>query len=131
MTELNKQTTWKQRRGWLVVAVVYAAIFLTILWFAYQGKLPTGLTQNDKPAHLILYAIATFLGHRAFNRRTVTFGKVALPAFPLGFALFTIAEELAQSFSPNRSLDAWDLVMSLVGIGVGYGLAQIGSKHKG
>lgn len=130
MADLNKRTRWQQHRGWLFLAIGYAAIFITILIFAYQGKLPAFLTQNDKLAHVILYAIAAFVGHRACNRRSLKLGRFALPAFPLGFTVFTIAEELFQSLSPNRSLDAWDLVASLVGIGLGYGLAQVGSRRQ-
>lgn len=128
MSELNNRPRRIQSRGWLVLAIVYAAIFGTILVFAYQGKLPGFLTQNDKLAHVILYAIATFIGHRVFNRRAIVLGSLSLPAFPFGFTLFTIAEELFQSLSPNRSLDAWDLIASFAGIGIGYGLAQVGRK---
>lgn len=130
MAELNKRTRWQQNQGWLFLAIGYAVIFVTILIFAYQGKLPAVLTQNDKPAHVILYAIATFVGHRACNRRSLKLGRFSLPAFPLGFTVFTIAEELFQSLSPNRSLDAWDLIASLVGIGLGYGLAQVGKGRR-
>jgi VanZ family protein len=130
VAELNKRTRWQQNRGWIFLAVGYAAIFVTILIVAYQGKLPAFLTQNDKPAHVILYAIATFVGHRACHRRSLQLGRFNLPAFPFGFTVFTIAEELFQSFSPNRSLDAWDLVASFVGIGLGYGLAQMGSGRR-
>lgn len=135
MTELNKPTRQRQSRNqsriWLGLAIAYTGIFLTIMVCAYLGKLPGFLTQNDKVAHLLLYAIATFIGHRALNRRSIAFKTLALPAFPLLFTLFTTVEELLQSLSPNRSLDLWDLIASFAGIGLGYGSAEVGKGRKG
>jgi len=126
----KQRSSVKRRWVWVLVALGYAAVFIAILVFAYLGKLPGFLTQNDKPAHFILYAIATFVGHRAFNRRSVSWGNLSFPAFPLGFALFTIVEELLQSLSPNRTLDSWDLIASLAGTLMGYGLAEIGRRKE-
>lgn len=124
----NNLQDLRKRWIWILLSVVYAGIFLTILVFAYQGNLPAFLTQNDKLAHLVLYAIATFVGHRAFNRHRLSLVNRSLPTFPFLFLLFTIAEELVQSFSPNRSLDAWDLIASIAGIGAGYWLAERGKQ---
>jgi VanZ family protein len=129
MAEHKKNLTHWSRWTWTGLAIVYAGIFCTILLFAYQGKLPGILTQNDKLAHVILYAIATFVGHRAFNRRRIKVASRLLPLFPCLFMLFTIIEELVQSFSPNRTLDGWDLIASVVGIGLGYGLAALGRSR--
>lgn len=120
MSDQKKRQSFS-RWVWILLAVVYAGIFLTILVLAYQGKLPSILTQNDKLAHVILYAIASFIGHWVFNHRRVQFGNVRLPLFPVLFTLFTIAEELMQSLSPNRSLDIWDLIASFAGIGLATG----------
>jgi len=119
-----KSSTVKVNWVWSILAVLFAIIFIGILIGAYSGNLPPILTQNDKPAHLILYAIATFLGHRAFNRRRMRLLSFSLPLFPTLFAIFTIVEEGLQSLSPNRSLDAIDLVMSLIGVAIGYWLAE-------
>ncbi|MDX2229196.1 MAG: VanZ family protein [Leptolyngbyaceae cyanobacterium bins.349] len=125
MTEQKKSLT-RCRWLWIVLSVIYAGFFGVILLYAYQGKLPGILTQNDKPAHLILYAIATFVGHLACNRRKLRFANYALPLFPVLFTLFTTVEELLQTLSPNRTLDSWDLIASFVGIGLGYWLAELG-----
>ena len=109
---------------WVVLAIVYAGIFGGILFFAYSGKLPTSITQYDKPLHVFLYFMATFLGHMALNRRRLKMLGYAVPLFPFLFSLFTIAEELIQSLSPNRSLDFMDLVASLAGILLGFWLAE-------
>lgn len=114
----------KSQIFWWAIAGIYAGIFLTILVFAYYGKLPVILTQNDKLAHVILYCLAAYFGHRVCNRRRIKLIGYALPLFPTLFTFFTVTEELLQSFSPNRSLDAMDLVASLVGIFIGYKLAD-------
>ncbi|NJP09032.1 MAG: VanZ family protein [Leptolyngbyaceae cyanobacterium RU_5_1] len=112
---------------WWFLTLLYAGTFLTILILAYNGKLPVFLTQNDKLAHLILYCIATYLGHRVINCRQMKLLGYAVPLFPILFAIFTITEEAMQSLSPNRSLDAMDLIASLLGVVLGYWLAARGT----
>lgn len=109
------------------MAIVYGLLFCILLWVAYQGHLPNwfqGIPNYDKPGHVILYAIAAYLGHRLVNYRHITIRRWAIPLFPLGFAVFTTIEELSQGLSPNRTLDALDLICSLVGVGLGYWLAE-------
>lgn len=121
---LMKKQSFKSQLFWWTIAVIYAGIFLTILFLAYNGQLPAILTQNDKPAHVILYCLATYLGHRVCNRRRIKLMGCPLPLFPALFTCFTVTEELLQSLSPNRSLDAMDLVASVLGIFIGYKLAE-------
>ncbi|NJR50965.1 MAG: VanZ family protein [Leptolyngbyaceae cyanobacterium CSU_1_3] len=109
---------------WILATVGFVGILFVILFFAYNGNLPAILTQNDKLAHFVLYGTGAFLGHRSCNRRHVRLIGYGLPLFPLLFALFTLGEELAQAFSPNRSLDALDLIASFIGIAIGSWLAQ-------
>lgn len=125
---MNDRPLKSSRVLWVILAIFYAGILLTIMGLAYTRNLPVFLTQNDKLAHLLLYGIAAYLGHRAVNYRQMRLGSLSLPLFPFLFALFTIAEEGAQGFSPNRSLDAIDLIASLIGIGLGYWLAERGRK---
>lgn len=114
-----------------MVAGLYGIGFLVILRVAYLGQLPgwlNGIPHYDKPLHVLLYAIATYLGHRLLQgkRWRIALFKPswAVPLFPLAFAIFTTVEELAQGLSPNRSLDAIDLICSLVGCWIGYCLAE-------
>ena len=105
--------------------LLYGLIFSLILLLAYTGKLPAQLAvipNYDKLAHLILYAIATYLGHRTLRWRRI--GRINVPVWVLLFAVLTTIEEGMQAFSPNRSLDWGDLVMSLLGVGLGYWLAE-------
>ncbi len=119
----NKKLT-ASYRVWAIAATVFAAIFAIIMFLAYNGRLPPILTQNDKLAHLVLYGIAAFLGHKVLRHRHVFMMGYFLPLFPFLFSLFTLGEELAQSLSPNRSLDAMDLVASFIGIAISYKLAE-------
>jgi VanZ family protein len=111
-------------RLWILSAIGFMGIFATILWFAYHGTLHPFFTQNDKLAHFILYGTASFLGHRATNRRHLRQPGCPIPVFPALFTLFTLGEEIVQQFSPNRTLDLIDLLASFAGIAVGYWLAE-------
>lgn len=121
----------RQRYVWPILTGLYGIAFLVILRVAYLGKLPGwlgGIPHYDKPLHVLLYAIATYLGHRLFQGKRWRINLLnqswALPLFPFAFGIFTIIEELSQGFSPNRSLDAIDLICSLVGCWIGYCLAE-------
>ncbi len=121
---MKKSAFTSPRLPWILATIGFMAILATILWFAYHGNLPPLLTKNDKLAHLVLYGIAAFLGHRALNRRHIKKFGCSVPLFPFLFSLFTLGEELAQGLSPNRSLDMIDLIASFAGIALGYYLAQ-------
>lgn len=109
------------QRRWKLIGLMYLAVFSLILVLAYQGSLPPILTQNDKLAHVVLYGIATFVGHQAFQGRSLYRG---IPGFPAVFTIFTILEESAQAWSPNRTFDVGDLIASFIGIGIGYWSAR-------
>jgi hypothetical protein len=123
--QLKRSVTWG--------AIAFAILFLTIMVVAYTGNLPPQLAQlphHDKLGHVILYAIATFLGHLGLQRRHVRLVNMQVSLWVLLFGSFTIIEELGQGLSPNRSLDAVDLVCSLVGVVLGYRLAERGKKQE-
>jgi polysaccharide biosynthesis protein VpsQ len=125
-----KRLNMSQSRLWTIVSLAVAAIFSLILWLAYRGELPAFVGQYDKLGHLSLYGLVTLCGHRVFNRRHIQLGGRLIALFPLAFTIFTIVEELNQARSPNRSLDAIDLIASGVGIVCGYAIAQIGADTK-
>ncbi|NJM98785.1 MAG: hypothetical protein HC800_17965 [Phormidesmis sp. RL_2_1] len=112
----------------LLLLSAYGCLFLFLLWAAYTNRLPLDLLSTipnyDKLGHLILYCIPSYLGHRLCRQKQVKRVGVSLPVFPGLFALFTIVEELIQGLSPYRTLDAGDMICSLVGIWVGCWLAQ-------
>jgi hypothetical protein len=121
LTKRNSSSDVPSSRSlWFRLGVLYTLIFGVILVLAYLGRLPGFIAGMDKPGHVILYGIFTFLGHGCLNQRRLW----RLPLFPTLFGLFTLIEELAQSLSPNRTFDLVDLVCSFAGIGLGYGLAN-------
>ncbi len=109
------------------MGLVYTLLFLITLFLAYTKHLPPQLEAipyYDKVGHVVIYAIATFLGHALLNRRTIRISGLTMPLWPLLFGSFTVTEELLQGFSPNRTLDGLDLLMSSLGILLGYGLVE-------
>lgn len=114
------------------MAGAYGLCFGVMLWAAYSDRLPLDLLSQipnyDKIGHVVLYCMASYLGHRLCHYRHLKtsskLGGVSLPVFPGLFTLFTVTEELLQQFSPYRTLDAGDLVCSGIGIALGYWLAQ-------
>lgn len=113
---------WLQGLG-----LLYGLLFGLILWLAYTRNLPSflgAIPNYDIPGHIILYAIASYLGHRGSSWKTIrAFGR-SLPLFPVGFTAWTVGEECLQSLSPNRTFSASDLIASLVGIALGWWLAN-------
>ncbi|PSB35606.1 hypothetical protein C7B82_00990 [Stenomitos frigidus ULC18] len=117
------------RWGWRILAALYATTFLVTLFLAYTGNLPPQFSQipyYDKIGHVVLYGVAAYLGHRVLGYRRVNLLTIAVPLFPLLFAIGTVTEELLQTFSPNRTLDAIDLIASFCGITLGYWLSERG-----
>lgn len=113
------------RLKWL--ALLYAVLFGGILVLAYTGNLPSQLAvipYHDKLGHVILYGLAAYLGHRLLHPFTLRVGRYRLPLWVLAFSGWTLAEEGAQFFAPTRSLDALDVVCSMLGILIGYWLAK-------
>ncbi|MEL7331835.1 MAG: hypothetical protein AAFN12_06275 [Cyanobacteria bacterium J06560_2] len=122
----------------VILSAGYTLFFLVLLFLAYRGTLPVGRLTNfhnaDKLGHLILYCIPSYLGHCLCRRKHYKIGgpqRLSIPVFPGLFTLFTVTEELVQGMSPNRTLDAGDMVCSLIGIAVGYWLAQRQSEALG
>ncbi|PZD73991.1 hypothetical protein C1752_01617 [Acaryochloris thomasi RCC1774] len=116
----------KEQKGcWIALGLLYAVAFSVLLVVAYTGNLPPQLAiipNYDKPGHLIIYGIATYLGHRVLRWQRI--GRFRLPLWVIAFGSFTLVEEGLQAFSPNRSFDGLDLVMSFLGVGLGYWLAE-------
>ncbi|MEM7063085.1 MAG: hypothetical protein AAF572_07970 [Cyanobacteria bacterium P01_B01_bin.77] len=115
------------QRSIVVLAITYGVLFLLILWAAYTNNLPLDLLDKiphyDKIGHVVLYAMASYLGHRILKRRHFG-GRRYLPVFPVLFGLVMTAEEIVQGIAPYRTLDSLDLVCSLMGVVLGYVLAQ-------
>lgn len=119
--------------GWIVAFWAYFALILSIIAIADLGKLPVDLLDRiphyDTWGHFILYGIASFLSHRAMNRRAIARFGISLPLAPLIFTGFTILEELLQQILPHRTYSLVDLVASLGGIVIFYWLGERCHRH--
>jgi polysaccharide biosynthesis protein VpsQ len=130
MTGLTRSVkgSWFKGSCWPLLALAYGTVFLFILFLAYTGNIPTWITQipyYDKIGHVALYAMATYLGHRALRGRSIVLPSIRrLPLFPALFGLWTVTEELLQGFAVNRTLDGLDLVCSVLGVILGWWLVE-------
>ncbi|MEL6139540.1 MAG: hypothetical protein AAFQ61_10930 [Cyanobacteria bacterium J06626_23] len=124
MSSTNQSVSWRTN----LLAGLYAGLFVVTLWAAYTGNLPLQplhrIPNFDKVGHVVLYCLASYLGHRVLKLRHLRRWGLTLPVFPTLFGLFTLTEEVLQGLSPNRSLDAVDLICSFVGVALGYWLAE-------
>ena len=132
--QLRRVSRYFLRCSWIEgLALLYASLFLIVLVAAYRGQLPleqlSRIPYYDKLGHVLLYAIATYLGHQVCYRWRL-FGGLRLPAFPILFGIATVAEELTQGLAPSRTLDPIDLICSVGGIFLGYGLAAASGRSK-
>ena len=119
--------------GLVVTTTIYLVILYIILFLAYTGNLPRQISLipfHDVIGHFILYSIASYLGHRVFQRRKINLLSFSIPLWPLLFGIFTITEESLQSLSPNRTFSWIDMTASIFGLLFGYWIAQKSRKSK-
>jgi polysaccharide biosynthesis protein VpsQ len=81
-------------------------------WIALVYHFPNG----DKVGHFVLYGIMAFLMNISFPRWGWHMGKISLPGGGLFFAVFSILEEISQSFFASRNSSLLDVAFSLLGI---------------
>jgi hypothetical protein len=116
------------QKKWQVAAGLYFLLLLTIVLLADTGNLPVELLSKiphyDTAGHFILYGIASFLSHRAINRRMLVIFNFPLPLGPLIFSIVTIIEEMLQELLPNRTFSLTDMGASLLGIVLFYWLGE-------
>ncbi|HLO51331.1 MAG TPA: VanZ family protein [Kamptonema sp.] len=84
----------------------------------------------DKLGHFILYGIASFLSHRAINRRMMAVFNYVIPLGPFIFTIFTAAEEILQAILPNRTASIEDFLASFSGIAIFYWVGEIWDRKK-
>ena len=115
-------------KKWLIPTILYFLLLLTIILLADTGNLPleqlSKIPYYDTIGHFILYGIASFLSHRAINRRFLIIFNYPLPLGPLIFSIVTIIEEMLQQILPHRTFSLIDLGASLLGIIIFYLLGE-------
>ncbi len=110
-----------------VLGVIYGLLLVMIAMLAYTDNLPEYLGRiphYDLIGHFFLYFVATYLGHRILRGRRISLWGWRIPLFPLGFGIITVVDEFTQALSPVRTFSGLDLTMSLIGLAVGYWLAE-------
>ncbi len=115
----------------VLLGLYFLALLGVILDLAYRGNLPSIIQVVpffDKVGHVVIYGIGSYLGHRLL-RRLHWRGLPGLPFWPVLFTSLTIIEEGLQMLSKNRTFSLLDLGASLLGIAIGYWLAEI-QAHK-
>ena len=86
-----------------------------ILYAAYLGGIPSfigAIPYYDKIGHFVLYGMLSYVFWRVTNRKTVS----KIPLSPTIITALTIAEELLQGLSSNRTASYSDLIFSLAGV---------------
>jgi VanZ family protein len=80
------------------------------------------VNQSDKVLHCLAFIALTvwFIG--------VCRDELVLP-IALVLAVYGLAIEVLQSFTPNRSADPWDFIADVVGILLGWLLARYGLRR--
>ncbi|HEY9810773.1 MAG TPA: VanZ family protein [Halomicronema sp.] len=113
--------------NWKIAFFAYLATLVGIMLLADLGMLKTFILAHppyDKLGHFMLYGIASFLSHRAINRRYLVIFGVSIPLGPFIFSHFTAFEEILQSILPNRSASFEDFFASMTGIILFYWIGE-------
>lgn len=118
----------KQHVRWQIAFAVYMMMLLTIFVLAYMELIPVQLAylpMYDTAGHFILLGIASYLAHRALNRKMISLVLVRFPLGPLMISLFIMMEECFQSLSPYRTTSWSDMISNLSGIIFAYLLDRV------
>jgi len=103
----------------LLFLVVLISLSIAFLW-QFGPSQATQVPHLDKAVHFAAFFILAFTFHRAFPVPI----WIGLPLL----VLYGIAIEYAQSLTPYRSGDGWDLVADAAGV-VGYYLVNAAVVH--
>ena len=94
----------------------------TIVFMLYAGAVAfvslrpatgAGIEHLDKVFHLVIYCIFAMLGYR------VARGSRPYVAICLGIILYGGLMEVAQSFTPDRSMSGYDMAANTLGVVLG------------
>ena len=114
-------------RGWSVACGSYLIILIAISATAYLNLLPAQLDRiphYDTFGHFFLLGIAAYLTHRALRKRSLTLGVLPIPLGLLFIVAFVVVDESLQALSPARTVSLSDVVASVLGILVFYGIGE-------
>ncbi len=96
--------------------VLFAAAILTVSSLTGLQTPDVKVVALDKLAHLLEYAIFSFLTYRSFCRWELRLvSKHAFGFSALFLSLFAAFDEIFQRFIPGRSSEVWDVLADLLG----------------
>lgn len=104
------------------VTLIFFLFICYVIFSADTSSMPDWMyviyhfPNGDKLGHFILYGIMAFLMNVSFPNWSYRAGGITLPGGGLLFAVFSILEEISQSFFASRSSSWLDLTFSLLGI---------------
>jgi polysaccharide biosynthesis protein VpsQ len=110
------------------IAVGFAIFLAMIIILADYRHLPSFITMlysftyGDRVGHFVLFGLLSFLLRIAFPVPCFRALKRNIPVLTLILALFIVAEEISQIFIPARTFSWGDLLASLTGWGLGWGI---------
>jgi VanZ family protein len=104
-------TSSVRARLWQAAFVLACLIQLYGLYSPHQAGPPTGIPNDDKVAHLLLFGSVAYLGLRVGVRARLLLALLVANA---------VVSEVVQHFLlPDRSGDPFDSLADLVGVAVG------------
>jgi VanZ family protein len=104
-------TSSVRARLWQAAFVLACLIQLYGLYSPHQAGPPTGIPNDDKVAHLLLFGSVAYLGLRV--------GVQARLLLTLLIANAVVSEVVQHFLLPDRSGDPFDSLADLVGVAVG------------
>jgi polysaccharide biosynthesis protein VpsQ len=109
------------------LCIAFSVFFGFILWIIYEAdrgadnifmNAADSIPYGDKLGHVWLYGGLALLLNLLLNRRVVLIKSMRLQLGSVLVFGFAAAEELSQGFFATRSLDGWDLLADLLGVGI-------------
>lgn len=97
------------RGRWRIVLAVAVAVQCYALYWPSPPTVDTGLPL-DKAVHLLLFGGVALIGVLAGVQRGLLVGALLVQA---------VVSELVQGTMAGRSADGWDLLLDVIGIGLG------------
>jgi VanZ family protein len=118
----------RQITSWLAV-VGWAAV---IFYLSSLSRLPSAVTtwSLSELAHIIVYAVLTFLLIRALDAHHLARRRVLWMAALLALA-YAVTDEFHQSFVPNRDPSPLDIAIDSIGISAATLLASVIHQQRG
>lgn len=111
-------------RLFVALAVCFSCFIIWVIYLANTGQMVgwfkffTQLPHGDKIGHFCIFGTLTLLANLSTKCRTWHWKKIHCYWGSSVVLLFVTVEELSQHFLPRRTLDIYDYLADLAGIGL-------------